>query len=190
MSVLKKKSSKSNWSIFWVFLWNRMKKPIDQPSYVFYFVFIILMIGSAGLISELSTSTFVLNGELDEAKIASLVLNMSNISISLIAASVIEMILINEEDLIGKYNRKVDIQIFGVSSLILSFFLWIFANKFSDNVYGLVISIFGLLFSYLFWWIANAENKVLLPDKDPIDTLGGKTGKDSLAGNTKGFITE
>lgn len=115
---------------------------------------------------------------------------MSNISISLIAASVIEMILIKEEDLNGKYNRKVDIQIFGISSLILSFFLWIFANKFSDNVYGLVISIFGLLFSYIFWWIANAENKVLLPERNPIDTLGGKTGKDNLAGDTIGFKTE
>lgn len=58
MCGLKKKTTKSNWLIFFGFLWNRVKKPIDQPSFVFYFVFIILIIGSAGLISELSTLTF------------------------------------------------------------------------------------------------------------------------------------
>jgi hypothetical protein len=38
------------------------------------------------------------------------------------------MILIKEEDLIGKYNRKVDVQIFGISSLILSFFMDIYVS--------------------------------------------------------------
>ncbi len=186
------KTPLTNWSIFCSFLINRTKKPLKHPSFVLYFIFIILLIGSFGLINEFTDITIIWAGELDKSKVISLVMNMSNISLSLVSASVIEMILIKDEDLENYPYRKVDIQIFGISSLILSFFLWIFANKFNSDIAGLILSVIGLLFSYTFWWIANAGNKVLLPIDKPIDTLGGvqKTNEQDLSGDTSEFKTE
>lgn len=175
----------TNWQILKLFLIDRIKKPIHHPSFVFYFITIIFLIGSIGFLYDIVTS--FKSCEFEIAKIST---NASNIFISLIAASAVELILINESDLEHPY-RKNDVQIVGISFLIFGFLLWMLAISFKDNCFGLIVSIIGLLLSYLFWWISNSGNKILVPDDKPDIALGGGTGSDSgIGGDVSGFKTK
>jgi len=177
----------SNWTTLKKFLVERMKKPIGQPGFIFYFVFIVIIVGSIGFFSELLFG--LTNCEFDISYLTS---NASSVFIALLAASSIEFILINETELV-EGSRKSDIQLLGVVILISGFLLWILSALFRSSITGFVISLLGLLFSYAFWWIANSENKKIAPSlKESIEPLGGLNPQDELklAGNYSGFKTE
>ncbi len=176
----------SNWRILQMFLWDRIKKPLCHPSFVFYFISIIILIGSIGFLYDIVES--IKMNVFETSKITS---NASNIFITLIAASAVELILINDNDLMHPY-RKNDVQIIGISFLIFGFLLWMFAISFKENVIGLITSIIGLLLSYIFWWISNAGNKILVPEDKPSSSIGGtpSTGDNGLDGDVSGFKTK
>jgi len=177
----------SNWTTLKKFLVERFKKPLSQPGFIFYFVFIVIIVGSIGFISELFFG--LKNCEFDISYLTS---NASSVFIALLAASSIEFILINETELV-EGSRKSDIQLLGVVILISGFLLWILSALFRSSITGFVISLLGLFFSYLFWWIANSENKKIAPSlKESTEPLGGLNPQDDLklAGNYSGFKTE
>ena len=102
-----------------------------MPGYVFYFLFVIIFVGSFGLIYDLFSAKYGLDLEWDTEKIKNIVMNMTNISLSLVTASIIDLIFITKNSL--KRNEddeeffpiKRDINILGISFLITVFLLWI-----------------------------------------------------------------
>ncbi len=174
---------RNNWHILLHFLKERFTKPLNQPSFVFYFFVVIFLLGSIGLISEIifQYCEKVFNSSI-------LVTNSANTFLTLIAASSIELIMINDDNLNYPY-RKNDIQIFGVSVLIFGFLLWIFSIYIKDSIGGLISSILGLILAYLLWWIANSNNKTLVSDEQPDVAIGGN--KQNIANdNLEGDIDE
>jgi len=172
----------TNWKILKIFLSERRKKPWHHPSFVFYFFAIIVLVGSIGFTSEiiqgLKSGCWV---------ISELTTNASNIFIALIAASSVELILIDENDLSHPY-RKNDVQIIGISILISGFLLWMLAINFKDNYIGLFISFAGLILAYYFWWISNAGNKILTSAINPSSTVGNGSPREvELNGDTTDF---
>ena len=187
---------KSNWKKWREFMVKRFITPWGFPGFVFYFILVILIVGSFGLFSEI-----IIGLHKNQWSISSLIANASNTSIALIAASSVEFILIHKDSL-DHPERKSDIQITGLSFLILGFLLWMLANYFICNVIGLIISLVGLILAYYFWWIANAGNNTLTTGASPLGQLGGpviNTGDPNapgtssapkITGDTSEFITE
>jgi hypothetical protein len=176
----------SNWQILKSFFCERITRPFGQPSYTFYFLIIIVLIGSIGIFYELLIST-----QSCHINIENLTLSAANIFIALIASSTVELLLIQEENL--KYpHRKNDIQILGLSFLIIGFLLWILANYLMHENAGLILSLVGLGLSYFVWWIANSDNKKIAPSSKPFVTIGGENPANSLnlKGDTSEFKTE
>jgi hypothetical protein len=175
----------SNWIILKEFLVDRICKPFNQPGYVLYFFFIVLIVGSIGFFSEL------LRGLVDcSVSISNLTIHSSNIFIALIAASSVELILIKDSELTIPV-RKSDIQLLGVTFLIIGFLLWILSNFLKSCLVGLILSLCGLIISYILWWISSADNKKIAPAEKANSPLGGPEEKvnDELEGDTSEFKT-
>lgn len=177
------KKEEGNWRILKKFLSERLKKPLKYPSFVIYFITIVLIVGSIGFSTEIITQW-----HLDDLNLSQLTTNASNIFIALIAASSVELILIKQDKLEHPFIQN-DVQIIGISSLILGFFVWMLAIYFKDCILGLFFSVIGLIFSYLFWWVSNAGNETLMPLDDILSPIGGEPEDIQLEGNTSEFRT-
>ena len=201
-----------NWSLLFYFLKKRTFDSFENPKYVLYFVFIIILVGSFGLISDLFKLTYCISCKLDSEIIKSFTFNMTNIGLSLVAASVIDLIFISKKNIkkenLEQKHKNIDFQsikgnvrFFGLTSLILSFIFWIFANNLIENNYWkIIIATISLLFSYWIWWISNVRNKILSNSITNLSAIIGgipnekkknnNTPKEELKGNISGFKTE
>lgn len=174
----------TNWKILGLFIKNRFMMPFNHPTFLFYFISIILLVGSIGVLTDLAYGI-----KYCFFNVPQFTINASNIFITLMAASAVELILISKDDLDYPY-RKSDVQILGISFLIVGFLLWMLAVFFKDNWTGVVTSVIGLLMAYFFWWISNAGNKTLVPSDSPASPVGGnKPVNSQLEGDTEGFKT-
>lgn len=174
----------TNWQILSRFIRNRFWEPFNHPTFLFYFLSIIFLVGSIGVLTDIAQGF-----KNCYFNISQFTINASNIFITLIAASAVELILISEDDLDYPY-RKPDVQILGISFLIVGFLLWMLSVFFSDNLFGLFTSVTGLLLAYFFWWIANAGNRTLVPSDSPASPVGGnKPVSSELEGDMDEFKT-
>lgn len=180
------------WRLLWIFLKERFSKPFHSPAYVLYFGLVIILIGSFGLIYDLLTSTYSFKLQWDHVKVKNIVMNMCNISLSLVTASIFDLIFIKKsslkqkDDNIELYQIKRDISILGISFLIFVFALWILANTVFNNVYiKLLIGILSLTFGYYVWWISNTTNRLIIKEIDYREILGGETEFKTEDGTTK-----
>ena len=177
------------------FLNNRFTKPWEAPSYVLYFFVVIVLVGTFGVLKDILQMHFCLCCTFDDEKVKSFSFNTSSTGLALITASVIELILISRKSIekeVESFNLKYEelenlkkgIRIFGLSSLIISFILWILINNIIEgNWVKIILSIILLLFSYFIWWISNVQNKVLsFYVNNSISAIGGtvKDQKDMI----------
>lgn len=185
------------WKLLKEFLKERYNKPKEMPGYVFYFLFVIIFVGSFGLIYDLFSAKYGLDLEWDNEKIKNIVMNMTNISLSLVTASIIDLIFITKKSLKRSeddeefFPIKRDINILGISFLITVFLLWILANAIFTCIYiKLVIGVLSLIFGYYVWWISNSKNKLLVHTVNINNILGDNLengGNDGLNGDINGF---
>lgn len=182
-NILKMKNKISNWNELKLFLRKRSLSPLKYPSFVLYFIFVIILMGSIGVLNVILS--WISNGDLE---ITDFISNASNVFLALVAASAVELILIKDDDLESDTQcRKIDIRILGIIFLIIAFFLWILAKHFSNYI-GLIISIIGLFFGFYVWWISNAQNSILIDETDPKHALAGDTIMDNeIKGDIKDF---
>ncbi|WP_447767572.1 hypothetical protein [Sphingobacterium faecium] len=177
------------------FILKRFYESKRSPAYTFYFIFIIVALGSLGLWADLKGIHIKICGEYDENKVKSIISNLSGISLTLIASCVVEFLFIKRVNIEDKV-RKIDVQSFGLVSLVSIFLAYMFANN-NANTWGLFVAVISILYTWWFWWIANAKNKVLgvpLKNQDEKHLLGQPTGKneneEKFIGNLEGFTNE
>lgn len=172
----------SDWKLMSNFLKKRRIEPWKSPSYVFYFLIVIVLVGTFGVLKDLIEMEWYWSLNLDNEKVKSFTFNVTNIGLSLVTASVIDLIFItnktvknetNDDDYLKIESVKKSIRIFGLGSLIVIFVIWIIVNNFIEhNLIKIFLSIFSLLFSYFIWWISNVRNKILLNKFNVFATLG------------------
>lgn len=161
----------SDWELMRSFLKERSLEPWKSPSYVFYFLIVIVLVGTFGVFKDLIEMEWHLSWSLDDEKVKNFSFNVTSIGLSLVTASVIDLIFItkktiknetNEDDYLKNESVKKSIRIFGLSSLIVIFVMWITINNFlHHNLIRIVLSVISLLFAYFIWWISNVRNKIL-----------------------------
>jgi len=185
------------WKLLKEFLNERYNEPKKMPGYVFYFFFVIIFVGSFGLIYDLFSTTYGYTLEWDKERVRNIVMNMTNISLSLVTASIIDLIFISKNSLRRDEGNedflkiKRDINILGISFLITVFLLWILANAIFINVYiKLFLGSTSLIFGYYVWWISNSKNKILVQNNNVNHILGNSPDNSEnggLQGDIKGF---
>lgn len=204
----------SDWKLMRNFLNKRSFEPWKSPSYVFYFLIVIVLVGTFGVLKDLIEMEWNWSWNLDNEKVKSFTFNVTNIGLSLVTASVIDLIFITKKTVKNETNEdddskiesvKKSIRIFGLSSLIVIFVVWIIVNNFLEqNLIKILLSIFSLLFSYFIWWISNVRNKILHNRFNVFSALGKESTNDSengkpssqeetdptLNGNTSNFKTD
>lgn len=167
------KNKRRDWKLLGNFLYERFNEAWKAPSYVLYFFAVIVLVGTFGVITELFAIDFCLSCKFDHNKVTNSCFNISSTGLSLVTASVIELIFISRKN-IGKEsknlnlnfneleNLKKGVRLFGLSALIISFILWILINYlFEIDLLKIFSSTILLLFAYFVWWISNVRNKIL-----------------------------
>ncbi len=174
----------NDWKLLKGFLKKRYKGPLINPAYVFYFFIVIVLVGSFGMFKDLIEMEWCWHCGFDTEKIRNFCFNISSTGLSLVTASVIDLIFISrktiEKDTEGdNFNIwehesiKRSTRIFGLGSLIVTFVIWILVNTiFKGNLIRLLFAIVALVFSYFIWWISNVRNKLLNSDFNNFAPLG------------------
>lgn len=182
----------SDWKLMRNFLNKRSFEPWKSPSYVFYFLIVIVLVGTFGVLKDLIEMDWNWSWKLDNKKVDSFTFNVTNIGLSLVTASVIDLIFITKKTIKNETNEvddtkiesvKKSIRLFGLSSLIVIFVVWIIVNNFLEHkLIKIILSIFSLLFSYFIWWISNVRNKILQNRFNVFSALGKENTNDSENG--------
>lgn len=159
----------NNWRMLWDFVISRIKKPWKDPSFIIYFFVIIFFVGMLSVIYEIALG--IKHSCFD---FKSILLNMSNIAITLIAASSVELMLRDKNE-IGENYRMKDIQVFILALMILGFVLWNTTIFFIDNIriISWFSSIISLFIGFLIWWISNSDNLRILGSSPSLESMGG-----------------
>ncbi|NGM67314.1 MULTISPECIES: hypothetical protein [Sphingobacterium] len=186
----------NNWKLMKSFLKKRRKDPWANPSYVLYFLIVIVLVGTFGVLKDIIEMQWCWFCGFDDIKVKNFSFNVTNISLSLVTASVIDLIFITKKTVRGESAEtdelriesiKKSIRIFGLGSLIVTFVIWIIVNNFiAENIIKIILSIICLLFSYFIWWISSVRNKILHDRFNPFNTLGKERTNNSGPENPNG----
>lgn len=148
-------------------LWERLKYPWKITSFVLYFIFVIIVFGGVGIwLSFFQKSSILLYHVAD---------NMMTYSIALSIPACITIIL----QYFPKAENQVSLIISIISLLLIEVgVIVLFATINSD--WKFYIAALGIVLSWIFWTIANSDNKYL-DDKSYRQTIKDdleKHGKD------------
>jgi hypothetical protein len=192
---MKKNKTKSQWRLLVEFFYNRSVQPLSNPRYWMYFFFVIILVGSFGLLYDLLNMDYCRSCNFDSEKVKYFTFNMINISLSLVTASVIDLIFISKKNIERDYQQdksslnlnelKGNVRFFGLISLIISFILWILVNNIIDNnIIKILFASISLIFSYWIWWVSNVRNKILSNYISNLDgIIGGSVEANSSDNN-------
>jgi hypothetical protein len=164
------------WSVLWRDIADRFRDPLGHPTFVFFFVFVVIGLGSAGTWVELfklwrSTNT---SDPLD-----GLITSLVTFFFALIGTSCTQIIIEDAEAKALKTLAQgvlltsvlgVILATAGIGTGVVAALAWGAASAFALAV----------------WWIANSKSASL---RDPDAATGGSLSKD-LPGSLSGYTTE
>ncbi|WHT39504.1 hypothetical protein QNH98_02035 [Myroides sp. mNGS23_01] len=90
-----------SWKTLLNFIKKRLRFPLGSPGFILYFIVVIMLVGSFGLVYDIATikSIFCKSCDYDEIKLNSIIMNLTTIGLSLVAASTIELLFISKQKL-------------------------------------------------------------------------------------------
>ena len=135
-------NERQKWVLLGKFLNTRLKKPLNHPEFIFYFILVIIGVGAIGIY------TSVFGESLPDTKNKFIISNMASYFLAIIATGTVELIFIQEK------NIKRAILLLSVGAIFLNTFLFFLCIHYAT--YWLAAP--GLLIALIVWWIANAEN--------------------------------
>ena len=139
---------KNLWNETYLFFKDRMSGPFKSPAFVFYFIFVILIIGALGIHCAWMFSEFPKSQE------EHIISNMNCYFLTLVSTSALGLLLMNHETL----AKTIRMLYFGI--IVISIIIFVF----STIQKSYLLAIIGTILSLLIWWLANAENKDILDD--------------------------
>jgi hypothetical protein len=145
------------WQEFWATLKERLCKPCKHPTFVMYFIGIIIVVGSLGLLEPI-VSCWVIGSLPSKDLPRALVSATYTYFVAIAATAAVDFVL-------SYYQRKHLLMFFVLCSLaVLTCFL-------GAVIYGTFLhrpdlaafpALLGYLLALFLWWIGNAENAHLL----------------------------
>lgn len=160
---------KSKWKLLRGYFAEQFNKPFKHPEFIFYFFLIIIGFGMIGVWTTLYVE---LNAE---------TINDKNIALSIIGYAV-PLIATGAVDLIFTREKIIQnaIKMIGISTVPIGILLLILCFNMNTSA-AYFWSIFGVVLSWLIWWIVNADNSNII-ESDLADQMSKETKKlgDSL----------
>ena len=164
------------WTVLWRDISDRFRDPPEHPTFIFYFLFLVLGLGAAGTWVELFKYWRSTNAS---EPLDGLITSLVTFFFALIGTSCTQIIIDDTESKALKTLAQ------GI--LITSMLVVILATAgIGKGVSAAWAWGFGSAIALAVWWIANAKTPGL---RDPDAPTGGSLKKD-LPGNLSGYTTE
>lgn len=145
-----------HWTELWNFLKKRLKSPIAHPSYIFYFILVVVGVGGIG----------VWKAAVIDQSVVDTTSNLMTFFPALAGASAFELAL-NKG--IIKAARMLTILVGGIL-VVAIIVMW----NYPDNLLSLFVGLICATVSLTLWWIANADNGKLLEEPPGKEAFGGE----------------
>lgn len=136
------------WSDLGKYIKEKLVKPWQSPSFVLYFIFIVLIVGALGIHLAYFSSKF------PDTKDGNIISNMNCYFLTLVSTSALALLLMNH----GNLSKALSVISFGI--ITISILLFVLSTKYESYL----ISCVGIVLSIITWWIANADNHDLHDD--------------------------
>lgn len=164
-----------HWIRLKLFIKERFSTPIGHPPFIFYFIFAIVIVGSAGIWIELLRHP-------SPEKTRNVLTAIATYIMAVAATSAFELILPNDNPASVK-----------AASLSLSVILCLIVGtcmRYGDGLGIIVLAILGYILTLAMWWAANGDNKDLQsPPPNPTASMGYPDPNKAPDGSTKTFKT-
>jgi hypothetical protein len=147
-------SLSANWKELWIELKRRLKKPLGYPSFVFYFLGIIILIGGLGVWISIYKKTW-----------DAVPRDLSTYLLAILSSAAADLIL--------SEGKKQSLQMFSILTLVIGGFLSVLSEANSDLTRAYIYAILGAFLALLLWWIANADNAKLFGENPPPNAATG-----------------
>jgi Na+/melibiose symporter-like transporter len=157
---------------------DRLRKPTRHPTFVMYFLVIIVVIGGFG-ICETLVRHYLMN-LLPEEEFEKALLSAFYTYFTAIAATAAVDVILSSQ------NPKFLLMFFLLISVVV-FVLALFALLTSSFSVALILVLFGYVLALFLWWIGNAENRNLSDTQPPVNASTGGSIATPPAGNLTGF---
>lgn len=145
------------WTEFKITLKDRLSKPCNHPTFVMYFIGIIVIIGGLGLLEPI-ISYFVINALKPEEFPRALVSAAYTYFIAIAATAAVDLIL--------SYHKKKYLLMFFLLCLLVVFFCFLLSVTYGTilkrPMSAILPAFIGYIIALFLWWIGNANNAKLL----------------------------
>lgn len=165
------------WLEFRLTIKDRLRKPCKHPTFVMYFIGIIVFLGGFGIIVPLISG---LLGTLNaDALPQALVKAGYTYFVAIAATAAVDIIL--------SYRQRKFLLMFFLLCSFVVFLCAILAALMSTGFLAVGPAVVGYILALMLWWIGNADNANLLDTPiEPTNAMGADT-KANPPGNLAGF---
>jgi hypothetical protein len=170
----------NHWQEFWETLKERARTPCKHPTFVMYFVGIIIILGGLGLLE--AVVSFVIFGKGQEIEWVRLISACYTYFLAIAATAAVDLIL-------SLNQRKFLLMFFLLCCLavvLCAIFAAIFGAFLGNAKAAAFPSVLGYVLALFLWWVGNATNPNLLEPVSPSAPTGGDA-QANPAGNLSGF---
>ena len=168
----------NHWQEFRVTLKERLRGPCRHPTFVMYFVGIIVVVGGFGLLEPI-VSCWVFGTLKPDAFPQALERATYTYFIAIAATAAVDLVL-------SYRQRKSLLMFFVLCSLTVLLCAFLAASLGNPGV-AKYPSILGYVLALFLWWVGNAENANLLDTPvEPTDSIGADA-ETNPSGNLTGF---
>lgn len=167
-----------NWTDFRGELKERFKKPAGHPTFIMYFVVVLIIGGGLGV--WLPPVVSALGGEISASKPElSVAMSLATYVVAILSAGLADALL-------SEISRAF--RMFALSLCIIGAVIALLALLTSSKQGAFLFSGVGAAISLLLWWLANANDEKLQEAQIPVDApVGNQPEQTDLPGNTQGY---
>ena len=171
----------NHWQEFRRELKERARKPLKHPTFVMYFVGIIIFLGGLGLLDPVLNS--VMLGKWPEIEGVRVVSACYTYFLAIAATAAVDLIL-------SLNQRKFLLMFFLLCCLavvLLAFLAFVLGTFRGDATAAAFPSVLGYALALFLWWVGNANNTNLLEPPVKPDASTGGDAQANPAGDLSGF---
>jgi hypothetical protein len=167
-----------NWIDFGEALWQSVIEPFGQPAFIFYFLGIIIVVGSLGV--TISLYDAVATGTLTATH--AVPRSLSTYLLAILATAFVDLTLTVET------QSKRSLKMFALLTLVLGTVGGTIALLTLNVKLAYICALIGTFMALSLWWIANSKNEKLFePNPSPTAPLGENSG--DMPGSLEGIKT-
>ena len=167
----------NHWNEFYQTLKERLCVPARHPTFVLYFIGIIVVIGGFGIFEPLVS--FVLGKTTKTELPHALICATYTYFVAIAATAAVDLTL--------SYRKRKYLLMLFLLSCFLVLFLAFLSAIINRHQYAAIPTVIGYILALVLWWIGNATNANLLDTPPPENAPTGGSSSAPPVGDLAGF---